>query len=161
MEVTRTVCGSLTKRVALLYTTAWENVLAFFFFYLFWLKPKRIILTYCSSSHRWCPRSPLSGCTCWSWRCSLHLGTGIDRLSTAWLTNTRGGALIGPASENVIDCRRKELLKCKHSTHCYRRFHQSCLHSRPACCTRNYGPHSGRSHTACSLSCTHGWLRTR
>ena len=119
------------------------------------------ILTYCNSSHHWRPHSPLSGCTCWSWWCSLHLGTGIDRLSTVWLTNTRGSALIGPASEDVIDCRQKELLKCKHSTHCYRRFHQSCLHSRPAHCTRNYGPHSARSHTACSLSCTHGWLRTR
>lgn len=44
-------------------------------------------------------------------------------------------------------------------THRYRRLHQNCHRSRPARCTRSCGPHSGRSHTACSPSYTHGWLR--
>lgn len=49
----------------------------------------RIILTYCSSSHHWHLDSPLSGYTCWSWRCSFHFCTELDRLCTVWLTNTK------------------------------------------------------------------------
>lgn len=46
--------------------------------------------TYGSSSHHWRPHSQPSGYTCWSWRCSFRLCTGIDRLSTAWLTHMGG-----------------------------------------------------------------------
>lgn len=51
--------------------------------------------------------------------------------------------------------------KIKASTHCCRRFHQNCPRSRPSRCTRRCEARSGRSRSACSPSCTHGWLRTK
>lgn len=54
-----------------------------------WSDYDRRLETYCSSSRRWRRRSPPSDRTCWSWRCSLRLGTGTDRRSTAWLEKSR------------------------------------------------------------------------
>lgn len=60
-----------------------------------------------------------------------------------------------------MSTKRKNFLDWSPSTHCYRRFHQNCLHSHPSHCTRSCAARSGHSRSACSPSYTHGWLRSR
>lgn len=83
-------------------------------FSIYWQLLWEIILAYCSSSHRWRHRSPLSGHTCWSWRCSLHLGTETDRRSTAWLIKHKGDKGWGGWVITTLQCivnKTKELFR--------------------------------------------------
>lgn len=116
-----------------------------------------VVWTHCSSSHRLHPHSPLSGYTCWSWRCSFHLCTGTDRVSTVYLTQQNNVFRWSVIYTQIhVCCHYKHV----QLTHCYRRVRQNCLRSHLAHCTRSCAPHSGYLHTACSLSYTLGWLRT-